>query len=84
MQKLFSMNPHVFSMGKVFSCFSLHLKLQNRNPTKPMIARIFTLFLISGVLMSFSSGENPEKLGKKVQRIHDKCLTVDTHSDFTG
>lgn len=31
--------------------------------------------------MSFSYGENPEKLEKKVQRIHDKCLTVDTHCD---
>ena len=31
--------------------------------------------------MSFSSGESPEKLEKKVQRIHDKCLTVDTHCD---
>ncbi len=46
-----------------------------------MITRILTLFLISGVLMSFSSGESPEKLEKKVQRIHDKCLTVDTHCD---
>ena len=46
-----------------------------------MITRILTLFLISGVLMSFSSGESPEKLKKKVQRIHDKCLTVDTHCD---
>lgn len=46
-----------------------------------MIARILTLCLISGVLMSFSYGENPEKLEKKVQRIHDKCLTVDTHCD---
>ena len=46
-----------------------------------MIARLLTLCLISGVLMSFSSGENPKKLEKKVQRIHDKCLTVDTHCD---
>ncbi|MBW8333053.1 MAG: dipeptidase [Prolixibacteraceae bacterium] len=46
-----------------------------------MIAKILTLFLISGVLMSFSSGDNTEKFARKVQRIHDKCLTVDTHCD---
>lgn len=46
-----------------------------------MITRILTLCLISGVLMSFSFEENPEKLEKKVQRIHAKCLTVDTHCD---
>lgn len=30
--------------------------------------------------MSFS-GENEKKFEKKVQRVHDKCLTVDTHCD---
>lgn len=41
-----------------------------------------TLFfcLISGILMSFTT-EKESKLEKKVQRIHDKCLTVDTHCD---
>lgn len=46
-----------------------------------MISKILTIFLISGMLMSFTSGENTEKLAKKVQRIHAKCLTVDTHCD---
>lgn len=46
-----------------------------------MISRILTLCLISGVLMSFSFEVNPKKLEKKVQRIHAKCLTVDTHCD---
>ena len=46
-----------------------------------MIAKTLTVFLISGILMSFTSGEESKKLDKKVQRIHDKCLTVDTHCD---
>ena len=46
-----------------------------------MISKTLTVFLISGVLMSFSSGENPHSWKKKAQRIHDKCLTVDTHCD---
>ena len=43
-----------------------------------MIARVLIFLLISGVLMSFSS---EKKLEKKAQRIHAKCLTVDTHCD---
>lgn len=46
-----------------------------------MISRTLTFFLISGILMSFTSGEESKKLEKKVQRIHDKCLTIDTHCD---
>lgn len=46
-----------------------------------MITRILALCLITGMLMSFTSGETPKKLAKKVQRIHNKCLTVDTHCD---
>ncbi len=45
------------------------------------MSKILTLCLISGVLMSFSAEKDSAKLGKKVQRIHDKCLTVDTHCD---
>ena len=45
------------------------------------MTKTLTLCLISGVLMSFSSGANAEKLEKKAQRIHSKCLTVDTHCD---
>lgn len=46
-----------------------------------MMTKTLTLCLISGILMSFTSGEESKKLEKKVQRIHDKCLTVDTHCD---
>jgi len=46
-----------------------------------MIKRALTLCLISGILMSFSSEKNTEKLEKKAHRIHEKCLTVDTHCD---
>jgi membrane dipeptidase len=46
-----------------------------------MIKRALTLCLASGILVSFSPEKNTEKLEKKVQRIHEKCLTVDTHCD---
>jgi len=46
-----------------------------------MITKALTLCLISGILMSFSSEKNTEKPEKKAQRIHEKCLTVDTHCD---
>ena len=46
-----------------------------------MIKRALTLCLTSGILVSFSPEKNTEKLEKKVQRIHEKCLTVDTHCD---
>lgn len=46
-----------------------------------MIKKALTLSLISGLLMSFSSEKNTEKLEKKAQRIHEKCLTIDTHCD---
>ncbi|MDP3913396.1 MAG: dipeptidase [Bacteroidota bacterium] len=46
-----------------------------------MIKKMLSFFLISGILMSFTSGDNSDKLEKKVQRIHAKCLTVDTHCD---
>jgi len=46
-----------------------------------MIKSALTLCLISGILMSFSSEKNTEKLEKKAHRIHEKCLTVDTHCD---
>lgn len=45
-----------------------------------MILRIVSFGLISLILMGFSS-EKDSKLEKKVQRVHDKCLTVDTHCD---
>ncbi|MBV5314555.1 MAG: dipeptidase [Prolixibacteraceae bacterium] len=45
-----------------------------------MMTRTLFFCLISGILMSFTT-EKESKLEKKVQRIHDKCLTVDTHCD---
>ncbi len=46
-----------------------------------MIKTILTICLISGALMSFSNDKDLKKLEKKAQRIHEKCLTVDTHCD---
>lgn len=46
-----------------------------------MIKKTFTLCLISGALMSFTSENQQNKLEKKAHRIHEKCLTVDTHCD---
>jgi membrane dipeptidase len=46
-----------------------------------MMNKTLTLCLISGVLMSFSGEKIQESLEKKAQRIHSKCLTVDTHCD---
>lgn len=45
-----------------------------------MIQKLLTLCLISGVLMSFTATPD-SKLEKKAHRIHEKCLTVDTHCD---
>jgi membrane dipeptidase len=45
-----------------------------------MKTKTLFLCLISGILMSFTT-EKESNLEKKVQRIHDKCLTVDTHCD---
>jgi len=45
-----------------------------------MMTKTLFFCLISGILMSFTT-EKESKLEKKVQRIHDKCLTVDTHCD---
>jgi membrane dipeptidase len=46
-----------------------------------MMTKILTLCLIAGILISLSSGANAETLEKKAQKIHAKCLTVDTHCD---
>lgn len=46
-----------------------------------MIKRALTLCLVSGVFVSFASSKNQAKLEKKIQHIHAKCLTVDTHCD---
>ena len=46
-----------------------------------MITKSLSLCLISGILMSFTTTTDPAKFEKKAQRIHEKCLTVDTHCD---
>ena len=46
-----------------------------------MITKSLTLCLISGILMSFTSTTDPAKFEKKALRIHEKCLTLDTHCD---
>ena len=46
-----------------------------------MIKRALTLCLVSGVFVSFASSKDQAKLEKKVQHIHAKCQTIDTHCD---
>lgn len=46
-----------------------------------MIKSALTFCLISGILMSFTTAPDSDKLEKKAHRIHEKCLTVDTHCD---
>jgi membrane dipeptidase len=46
-----------------------------------MITKTISTFLISGLLVGFTSEKNTQKLEKKAQQIHDKCLTLDTHCD---
>jgi len=46
-----------------------------------MIKTFLTICLISVNLMSFAGTNENTKLEKKAQRIHAKCLTVDTHCD---
>jgi len=46
-----------------------------------MTKKALTLFLTSGILMSFTTVPDSDKFEKKANRIHEKCLTVDTHCD---
>ena len=46
-----------------------------------MINRAITLCLFSVILIGLSSAKASAKLEKKAQRIHSKCLTIDTHCD---
>jgi len=46
-----------------------------------MIKKALTIGLISGILMSFTTTPGSDKFEKKAHRIHEKCLTVDTHCD---
>jgi len=46
-----------------------------------MIPKAISFCLISGALMSFTTEKDMTRLEKKAHRIHEKCLTVDTHCD---
>jgi membrane dipeptidase len=46
-----------------------------------MIKKAFTFCLISGLLVGYTSAKDMNKLEKKAPRIHEKCLTIDTHCD---
>ena len=46
-----------------------------------MISKTLIICLVSGLLMGFTSEKNMNQLEKKAQRIHAKCLTIDTHCD---
>lgn len=46
-----------------------------------MIKKAFTFCLISGLLVGYTSAKDMNKLEKKANRIHEKCLTIDTHCD---
>jgi len=46
-----------------------------------MIKIVLTFCLFSGIFMSTSHATSLSKIEKKAQRIHEKCLTVDTHCD---
>jgi membrane dipeptidase len=46
-----------------------------------MITKALALCLISSIMMGFSSEKDMNKLEKEAQRIHAKCLTIDTHCD---
>ncbi len=46
-----------------------------------MIRTLLTVCLTSMCILSFGGEKSQAKLEKKVHRIHEKCLTVDTHCD---
>ena len=46
-----------------------------------MIKKTLLFSLISLVLMGFSTERELSKPDRKAQRIHEKCLTIDTHCD---
>ena len=60
--------------------FLLHLKRLIQN--KPMmLTKTIAICLLSGILTSFSAEKEMKKMEIKAQRIHAKCLTIDTHCD---
>ncbi|HAH25835.1 MAG TPA: membrane dipeptidase [Prolixibacteraceae bacterium] len=46
-----------------------------------MIKKVVALSLFAGIMMGFSTKKDMNKLEKEAQRIHAKCLTIDTHCD---
>ncbi len=44
-----------------------------------MIRTILTTLLTAIFFMSFAGAKSEMKLEKKAHRIHEKCLTLDTH-----
>lgn len=46
-----------------------------------MLKKILTLCLISVVLVCFAGNKKSNKSEANAQRIHEKCLTLDTHCD---
>lgn len=46
-----------------------------------MINKILLSCLLSVTFIGFSNAGNGEKLEKKARRVHEKCLTIDTHCD---
>ncbi len=46
-----------------------------------MIKNAITFYLVSGILLGFTTAKASDKIEKKAHRIHAKCLTVDTHCD---
>jgi membrane dipeptidase len=67
--------------GKLLNRISFFLFETLQKKPDLMMIKSLTLCLISGLLMSFSPEKEMNKLEKKAQRIHAKCLTVDTHCD---
>jgi membrane dipeptidase len=61
--------------------FYIHLEKRNHKFSSPMIKKALTFCLLVGTSVAFAGKNDDTRLDKKVQRIHAKCLTVDTHCD---
>jgi membrane dipeptidase len=68
-------------LGDGNSVFLFTFGSLKRKSTDTMIKKALALSLTSGILMSFTTVPNSDKFEKKAHRIHEKCLTVDTHCD---
>ncbi len=61
--------------------FSIHLNKHYLNLPFAMIKSILPIVLLLVVSVVFASKKSDAKFEKKAQRIHNKCLTIDTHCD---